>query len=309
MITVVIPSFNAEHLLRRNLPGVLRAVERHGEGEVVVVDDGSADGTLPMLRAEFPAVRTVSMPENVGFGRACMAGIRAAKGDIIYLLNTDVGVEPDCLGPLVESIAEDDVFAVSSVNVLAGSPDAPSEVRHPRFRKGFFMFYTHPPRGEPPYETFFAPGGYSAFRKDRFLEIGGFDPLFEPFYWEDVDVSYGALKRGWRILVDPRSRVRHEHGQSVIDSMWGRARVRASLRRNRFLFAWKNVTSTRMRLLRHWVPSVLRLLLGWMALDLRYYLAFWRALGRIGMARKRRQEERRTQRVRDEEIFARLQAG
>lgn len=306
VISIVIPSFNAERLLRRNLPGVLGAVKAQGAGEVIVVDDGSEDGSLQLLRSEFPVVRVVAMPENVGFGPACMAGIHASKGDIVYLLNTDVSVDPSFLGSLIESMADDDVFAVSSVNVLAGSPETPSETRHPHFRKGFFMFYTHAPQGEPPYETFFAPGGYSAFRKDRFLQIGGFDPLFEPFYWEDVDLSYRALKRGWRILVDPRSRIRHEHGHSVINSKWGRARAEAALRRNRFLFMWKNVTSVRMLLLRHCVPSAVRLLLGWMALDIRYYLAFGRALGRIGMARKRRRDERAAQRVTDEEIFVRL---
>ena len=69
--------------------------------------------------------------------------------------------------------------------------------------------------GSKPGPTLFASGGHSAYRRDRFLEMGGFDPLFAPFYWEDVDLCYRAWKRGWKILFEPRSAVLHDHQSTI----------------------------------------------------------------------------------------------
>ena len=306
MISIVVPNYNGRELLRRNLPKVIEAAQREGRAEVIVVDDASSDGSLELLRSAFPSVRVVALERNAGFGRACMAGARAARGDVLVLLNTDVQVDADFLGPLREDIADESVFAVSAVDLNRGTPQAPREVNRPHFRRGFMVDVPYRAAGPPPFETIYAPGGYSAFRREMFLALGGFDPLYEPFYWEDYDICYRAWKRGWRTVVEPRSLVRHEHEKGAIRATHGRRSVERVSRRNRFLFVWKNVTSRRMFLFTHLLPVAFRLLFGWIALDLRYYLALGRALGRLGVALERRQEERRAERLSDEEVFARL---
>ncbi|MHC4198396.1 MAG: glycosyltransferase family 2 protein [Planctomycetota bacterium] len=306
MISIVIPNFNGAGLLRENLPLVLDAARREGAVEVIVVDDASADGSVDVLEREFPSVRAIRLERNVGFGRACMAGARAAGGEIMVLLNTDVSVTPGFLAPLLEDLEREGTFAVSAVDTLSGSPEAPVEVRCPGFRKGYIRFDTRPPAGDPPFETLFAPAGYAAYRRDLFLELGGFDPLYEPFYWEDVDVCFRAWKRGWRSLVEPRSLVRHEHDRGSIVSEHGAERVRALNGRNGYLFLWKNVTSRRMFLLRHLLPTARRALTDWAVMDSRFYLTLGRALGRLRLALERRREERRRGRLTDEDVFERL---
>jgi GT2 family glycosyltransferase len=305
MISIVIPNYNGTELLRRNLPGVLEAARREVSAEVIVVDDASSDRSVELLREEFASVRVIANPRNLGFGRTCMAGALAAKGDILVLLNSDVSVEPDFLAPLREDLEDGEVFAVSAVDLLSGVPDAPCEVRHPKIRRGFFRFYTHAPVGKPPYDTLFVPGGYAAYRRSMFLELGGFEPLYEPFYWEDVDICYRAWKRGWRSVVDPRSRIRHEHEQGSILTTQGRARARAIDKRNRFLFLWRNVTSARM-FIRHLISMALRFGLEWASLDLTFHRALLRALPKLGEALKGRRRDTACQLLEDREVFAKL---
>ncbi len=309
MISIVSPNYNGRELLRKHLPGVIEAARRETRAEVIVVDDASRDDSVALVRGEFPSVRLVALEENVGFSRACMAGARAARGDVLVLLNSDVSVEPDFLAPLREDMADESVFAVSAVDLNSGTPEAPEELKRPCFRRGFLVYAPRRAAGPPPFETAFAPGGYMACRKSMFLALGGFDPIFEPFYWEDYDLCYRAWKRGWRTVVEPRSRIRHEHEAGAIATHFRRRRIKRVARRNKFLFVWKNVTSRRMLVLRHLLPMAVRLLIGWLALDFGYYLTLARALGRLRPALERRREEQRAEKVSDDELFARLTGG
>src|SRR5204863_209716 len=74
-----------------------------------------------------------------------------------------------------------------------------------------------------------------------FAALGGFDPLYHPFYIEDADLSYQAWKRGWKCLLAPASRVIHKH-RSTSQSRFGLSFVENTIRKNQFLFIWKNVT-------------------------------------------------------------------
>ena len=104
--------------------------------------------------------------------------------------------------------------------------------------------------------VFWAGGGACAIDRKKFLEIGGFDSLYHPFYVEDVDLSYQAWKRGWSSLFAPASRVLHKH-RATTARKFGDLFVNNTTRRNHFLFVWKNLTDTGM-LIEHLVqlPSI-----------------------------------------------------
>jgi GT2 family glycosyltransferase len=87
----------------------------------------------------------------------------------------------------------------------------------------------------------YACGGAMAFRRSEFLSLGGFDPLYAPFYWEDVDLSYRARKRGRRILHVADARVDHDHGRTIGERFEPR-RIAEIYERNRLIFTWKNLT-------------------------------------------------------------------
>ncbi|HSU54532.1 MAG TPA: glycosyltransferase, partial [Candidatus Dormibacteraeota bacterium] len=112
--SVVIPNWNGRDLLEKFLPSVVIALAAgHSDNEVIVVDNASTDSSVEFLRERFPGVRVLELRKNYGFGDGSNRGFRAAKNDVVVLLNNDMQVEPDFLPPLLEPFADREVFSVS----------------------------------------------------------------------------------------------------------------------------------------------------------------------------------------------------
>src|SRR5439155_8495718 len=111
--SIVIPNWNGRDLLARYLPFVEAAVAGNPANEILVVDNGSTDGSVQFLSENFPRVKALALERNLGFGGGSNAGFQAAANDIVVLLNNDMRVEPDFLAPLVAGFTDDKVFAVS----------------------------------------------------------------------------------------------------------------------------------------------------------------------------------------------------
>jgi GT2 family glycosyltransferase len=155
----------------------------------------------------------------------------------------------------------------------------------------------------PDSEVLFACGGAAAFDRSLWLALGGLDPLFAPFYWEDVDLSWRARKRGWRILHVPESVVHHEHS-ATIGARFDRRQVIDIYERNRLLFQWKNLTSPRLTASHlAWLPF--RLVRA-AATRPEFLRGFTMALPRIGEARRARRFERTIEKLTDEAILAKF---
>ena len=219
-VSAVIPNRDGAHLLRRTLPPLLRELPAPGH-EVLVVDDASEDDSVAVLAREFPNVRVVALEANVGFGEACNQGLRAATHETVLLLNSDMEVSVGSLERLNQHLASPDVFAVGPQYVS----DRPGE------RRAF--------ADEGPVITHIgAPAGGGLLRRGVFLELGGFDPLYYPFYWEDMDLGWAAWRSGYRVVHDLRVEFRHLESATIKRLYPAQyvARVRA---RNRCLFGWK----------------------------------------------------------------------
>lgn len=346
---------------------------------MILVDDGSEDGTVAWVAAAHPGVRVIHQTPNQGFGAAVNAGVRAARHGHVVLLNNDMRAEPDFLTPLMAPFrAPGGVFATTPriVNRTFGgdeavtacrfrlglletlfpergtessgegghgrqapSPGTHSEGRHATEASSLESRAEHRLPGEPspaevwsaradesgpaeaskraislaldgtapsPSEVLFACGGAAAINRSLWEALGGLDPLFAPFYWEDVDLSWRARRRGWPILHVPASVVHHEHG-ATIGARFERTAVSVIYERNRLLFHWKNLTSTRL-LARHllWLPPrLVRALFGRPA----FLRGFVLALRRAPAALRARRIERAASRVSDEEILERFHEG
>ena len=246
--SIIIPNWNGRKLLEKNLPAVLAA----GADEVIVSDDGSTDGSVEFLKRYFSQVKIVEH-KRLGFAGNCNRGVEAAKGGIIILLNTDVIPEKDFLKPLEEDFTDPKIFAISF-----------NEINDPKlsWTKGKFEsgFIIHEPqkKDKTVHQTFWASGGSGAFRKSMWKKLGGMDALFNPFYWEDLDLCYRAQKRGWEILWDPRSHVIHKH-EGVIKGNFSPKYIDLIWERNQLIFIWKNLTDCKL-FLRHILGMLWRLL-------------------------------------------------
>lgn len=247
-ISIIIPNYNGAELLKKNLPKVLAAT---GNAEVIVVDDASIDASLDILRTF--DVKVVVNEKNMGFSSTANRGVKEARGDIVVLLNTDVAPEKNFLEPLMQHFKDPNVFAVGCMDK---SVDGEKIVLRGRgigsWQRGFFVHG----RGEVDRtNTLWVSGGSGAFRKSLWEKLGCFDELYNPYYWEDIDLSYRALKAGYTILFESKSIVTHEHNKGAIKQLYSLFRVKTIAYRNQFIFVWKNATDPDMRLLHIlWLP-------------------------------------------------------
>jgi len=285
-LSIVIPTWNGRELLATFLPSVVAAA---GSSEIVISDDGSTDGTAAWLAAAFPQVRCVVSAVNRGFAPAANAGVEAATAPIVVLLNNDLEVAADCLAYVEEWFDDPRLFGVSFRAFDLPERTFATGGKLGRFRRGFWETWRNYEEGTGHDRSFMLVGGFCAFRREAFGEMGGFDPIFAPYYSEDLDLSYRARKRGWALGYEPRAKVYHARSSSV-NRHSQRFRREAVIERNRLLFHWRNLDAGRLGVHLLWAHALLlqMLLKGRFA----YHAGYLQALARVGAVRRFRRAER-----------------
>jgi GT2 family glycosyltransferase/glycosyltransferase involved in cell wall biosynthesis len=266
--SIVIPNWNGRDLLEKYLPSVRAAALRLPGSEVIVVDNGSTDGSVAFVGERFPEIGILALPHNLGFGGGSNAGFRAATHDIVVLLNTDMRVEPDFLAPLLAGFSDERVFSVSC-QIFFSDPAKPREetgLTETQWQQGSLRVrHRADPAIRGLYPCSYGGGGSCAYDRRKFLELGGFDELLSPFYLEDTDLGHQAWKRGWKNFYQPASVVYHEH-RGTIGRLFGDAYIQGVLKKNFLLFTWKNIHEWR-RLLAHFFYLWSGAFLSWLAGD------------------------------------------
>jgi GT2 family glycosyltransferase/glycosyltransferase involved in cell wall biosynthesis len=311
--SVVIPNWNGRDLLEKYLPSVIAAMSCNPENEIIVVDNGSEDGSVDFVRGAFPSVRLLPLPTNLGFGGGSNAGFRAAKNDVVVLLNSDMRVDEGFLAPLLEGFADPDVFAVSC-QIFFSDPNKLRE--ETGLTQGWWqdgalrVRHRDDAAIQDLYPCFYGGGGSCAFDRNKFLELGGFDRLLEPFYLEDTDLGYMAWKRGWKVLYQPRSVVFHEH-RGTIGKKFSQEYIQAVLQKNFLLFCWKNIHEW-PRLWSHfaftWAGALLAVIFGDVP-GRPNFAALWRAFRQLPQAMRSRRRAGNLARISDTEAFRRPLGG
>lgn len=275
-LSVVIVNYNTAEFLR----GCLRALQPELVGrdsEVLVVDNGSRDGSAAMVRGEFPAVTLLENGENVGFARANNRALRQARGQHVLLLNPDTEVAPGSIGRLEQAL--DALPDAVAVGPKIARPDGRLDLAcrrsfpspgvalarllglsriFPRSRwlGRYNRTYEDP---DQPGEIDAGTAAAMAFRRDAMETVGFFDEDFF-MYGEDLDLCYRLRARGGRIYYVPSAVVLHYKGEA------SRQQPRAMLRefhRAMWLFYRKHYASGWRAAL---APAV------WVGIRLRYGL-------------------------------------
>ncbi|MCM8787049.1 MAG: glycosyltransferase [Candidatus Omnitrophica bacterium] len=241
-ISVVIPNYNGRELLEKNLPYLFKALRNYPcNSEVIIVDDASGDGSRDFIKKNFPQIKIITVEKNSGFAFAVNLGIKSAKYPLVLILNTDIEVDQNFLNPLVKHFDNQDIFSVSCFE------NRPSGflIGYPNFKLGMFCleYFKDPFSLKGTFEVFFPAGSASLIDKEKFLSLGGFDELFSPFYWEDIDLGLRAYKKGLRCILEPNSKVYHITGKSILKKH-NQNYANKIYWRNYFLFNWKNLTTT-----------------------------------------------------------------
>lgn len=241
-ISIVIPNYNGQDLLKKNLPKVIEVV---GNAEIIIVDDASTDSSIVVLDSFGSRLKVIRSEKNFGFSSTVNRGVKAAKGDIVVLLNTDVIPEKGFLVPLLSHFKDDKIFAVGCMDKSIEDGKVVLRGRGIGSWKRGFLVHS---RGEVDRaNTLWVGGGSGAFRKSIWDELGGFDQLYNPFYWEDIDLSYRAIKSGYKILFEPKSIVVHEHEKGAIKKKFSSMQIKSISYKNQFIFVWKNITDLSMQ--------------------------------------------------------------
>ncbi len=243
-LSIIIPNWNGERQLRKNLPLLFNVLAKfNGESEIIIIDDQSEDGSRGYLKKirNQKNLRFIFNNENLGFGGSVNKGVKEARYDIVFLLNTDVEVKMGCFEHLLPYFEKKDVFAVGA--------NADWVVGRGQFINGYLDISSPKKIKKTCQEaqpSFWVSGGHSAFRKSLWEKLGGLDPLYAPFYFEETDLCYRAWKRGWRVLWEPKAAVLHKHEESVIRQNFSPRYISSIAQRNQLIFIWKNITDENM---------------------------------------------------------------
>jgi GT2 family glycosyltransferase len=240
----VIPTYNGRELLRTCLASVERhrPDERDYPIEVVVADDGSTDGTAGWLAHAYPDVRVVRLERNGGFVAAANAGIAAARGRFIQLLNNDTEVTAGWVEAGLAPFADETVGSVAPLVLVRSDP---TRVDSAGDSYAWMGWPTKRGHGQPtshweprPTEEVFGASGSSAFyRAEALRRTGGFDPLFGSYY-EDIDLAFRLRWAGYRCLFTPGCRILHEVSASYDH---GSPALQRRMSRNAELVFWSNL--------------------------------------------------------------------
>jgi GT2 family glycosyltransferase len=209
--SVIIPNWNGVNLL----PSCLDALRTQTlpNYEVIVVDNASSDGSCALIEEGYPEVRLLRLDENLGFSGGCNAGIRAARAEIICLINTDAEADEGWLEALVDGLERHPEAGSAAAKMLL------HDRRNVINSAGDFYGVDGIPGNRGVWQeddgsfdqeewVFGACGGAVAYRREMLEQIGDFDESFF-MYCEDVDLAWRAQLAGWRCIYVPTARVYH----------------------------------------------------------------------------------------------------
>lgn len=210
-VSIIITNWNGQ----KWLAGCFQALEAqtYPDFEIILVDDGSTDGSADWVAENYPAVRLIRQAEHLGFAGANNVGIRAAEGRYIVALNNDTRPEPAWLAEMVAGLTGPDIGMVAAQILIWDDPSlldsAGIEVDWAGF--GWNRGWRQPVHTANKPEEVFGPCAAAAlYRREMLAEIGLFDEDYYTYY-EDVDLAWRARRAGWRCWYMPTARLLHHH--------------------------------------------------------------------------------------------------
>ncbi len=220
-ISVIIPNYNGEVLLPQVLPMVFAALQTAGiDSEIIVADDCSTDGSIALLKNEFPTIRIVQNNINCGFSVTANHGISAAKYNWVLLLNSDVKLEPGYFAPLLKYTSMPNVFGVMGRIIGWEDETIQDAAKYPAFQAAKIKTsgnYILQPESEMAAGLFtmYLSGANAFINKKIFSAIGGLNELFSPFYVEDFELGLRAWRLGYTCYYEHQAVCRHKTSTTI----------------------------------------------------------------------------------------------
>jgi len=230
-LSIIIVNFRVRYFLEQCLHSVDQAI-KHLEGEVIVIDNNSGDGSIAYLKPSFPWVRFIELSENIGFAKANNLGLKQAKGEFVLFLNPDTIVAEDAFTKSIGCFQQHQDVGALGIKMLDGSGRFLKESKRgfPSPLTSFYKltglanlfphssifarYYLGHLSNEQDSEVEVLAGAFMMLRKSLLDEIGGFDEIFF-MYGEDIDLSYRVSQAGMKNYYLASSSIIHFKGEST----------------------------------------------------------------------------------------------
>ena len=239
-VSVIIPNYNGMQYVKRCLDSLMAQTLK--DWEILFIDNGSADGSRELVEKEYPLVKVIALPENLGFCGAVNIGIHAATAPYVVLLNNDTEAEPEFLQELYDGIRRKPrAFSGGAMMLQFHNREKIDDAGNFYNALGWaFALGKGKPAADYNKERkiFSACGGAAIYRKDLLEELGYFDE--EHFaYLEDTDIGYRAQIAGYENWYFPKAKVYHV-GSGTSGSRYNQFKICYSSRNNIYMI-YKNM--------------------------------------------------------------------
>ncbi len=293
MISVVIPVYKKRAMFLKNLQHNLAFLKGC---EVIIVNDDPQESIKKDL-SNFPVI-LIENKNNLGFGGAVNTGIKRTGSKFIMLLNSDVVLNDDRFKIALEYFQKNkNLFAVSFAQKEKGNRVVGKNRIF--WQSGFLQHQavTNIKEGI----NAWAEGGACVIDKSKLNELGGFDEIYAPFYWEDIDLSYRAWKSGYEVLFVPKISVEHFH-ESTISGYFNPKMIKTIAYRNQIIFVWKNITD-RSLFWKHLFLLKLNILSRLLKGDVLLLKGYYLALQKLPIILKKRKSQKKLFTYTDRDII------
>ncbi len=291
-VSVVIPNYNGKKLLEKNMPFLFKALEFSKiEHEIIVSDDASKDDSVEYLKINHPGIILIASDKNLGFAGNCNRGIFKATKDLIFLLNTDVKLTENYFEHLLPYFNDETVFGVMGALTTESTGELQDGAKYPEW-KGAQLNFTlnYRFKNNQPALSLFLSGANALVDRKKIQANGGFNEIFNPFYFEDAELGVRSWRMGWKNYFEPRAVCYHEIS-STIKKFNQRKKIKVTARRNKFILHDLHLEGNRMA---KWKREILfSHLTIWLTGDFSWYSAYREyKIRREEMGKSKRELER-----------------
>jgi len=207
-ISVIVTNWNGLSLLKKYFE---KAVIASPEAdEIIFADDASKDDSIAFIKTlqkKYPRIKIIAHQKNQGFGKNSNDAVKKAIGELVVLLNSDINPHQGYITNCLHHFNDPKVFGVGF-----------SELNHENYGKIFWengYIQIKPGISSKTHISAWLSGGSSIIRRSEFLRLGGFDGVYEPFYFEDLDLGLRAWRSGYKLLWEPTAVVEHRHESTM----------------------------------------------------------------------------------------------
>jgi GT2 family glycosyltransferase len=219
-ISVVIPNFNGRGLFEQTIAPLRIALKNSKlPFEIIIVDDCSTDDSVAYLQSNFPDIQLIQSEVNRGFSPTINKGIFQSQYDLVFLLNSDVKLEPDYFGHLLPYFDKKDTFGVMGRIINWEDNQIQDGAKLPTLQGAKIKTFKNFLPAETPVTkglyTMYLSGAEALVDRKKLLLLGGFDELFAPYYIEDYELCLRAWRLGWKCYYEHNSVCRHKTSSSI----------------------------------------------------------------------------------------------